>query len=568
VIIPRDPLERQLLVEELVRHCTVSRVDRFNFYQVARNYLLFGTMDAQGCPYNKVKATVETLTSFIYSPDDVRFSLHLQETAPPLDIAKAPTLGRFITDSWRKSNAHFIFDKAATWSLAFGCFLMKSFWKHGRVYTYTVEPHQFGVYREDIMDLNTQEAFTHHYVITRTELDSSLQGNPRRQAIMSRVGQQMADQLPPLATGMQRLIVGSPVGGVPGSSAIPGTGNMVGPGGIGGRGGPVYDYVPRIDAELIDMCDLYVWNDETEDYQVFTRAAPDVVIYDRPSSWLGHVRGVAPFTVVRTSNFMYDWFWGDSFVADLTWLQDWRTERILDVRQLLRKQFDPPMSIVGGTGIQEEKLLALRVAGGQVSFPVPTAKVQTHEPTMPQDVFMELQQIDAMFDDQAGIGHVLQGKGEAGVRSKGQVDIMARLSSARPKKRAMVLEACAEDAANQMLLLHQEHSEHRFVTQMDGQPVAFTAEQFTREYEVRIDSHSASPIFVEDRKHDAVTLREAHAIDRHSMLEMFNPPNVQELQERLKVIEAAEEQARKEQLQLQLSQGTPPKRQRAEAHAT
>jgi hypothetical protein len=567
VIIPQNPLERQLLVEELVRHCAVSRIDRFNFYRTARNYLLFGTSDAQGCPYNRIKATAETLASFVYSPDDVRFSLKLHETAPPADIVKAPTLGRFVTDTWRRSKAHFIFDKAVIWSLAYGCFLIKNFWRNGRVYTYTVEPHQFGVYREDVMDLGEQEAFTHHYAITPTELASSLQGNPRRAAIMERVGKTMADQLPPLATGLQRLVLGSPVAGTSGSLAIPGAGNAVGPGGMGGTG-PSYDYMPRIEAELIDMCDLYVWNDAIDDYQVFTRAAPDVVIYDRPSSWLGHVRGVPPFSVVRTSNLMYDWFWGDSFVADLCWLQEWRTERISDVRELLRKQFDPPMSIVGGTGVHEEKLLALRKAGGQVPFPVPTAKVNVHAPVMPEDVFRELQQIDMMFDEQAGIGHVLQGRGEAGVRSKGQVDTMARLSSSRPKRRAMVVESCAEDVAAQQLLLAQEHSEHRFTTMMDGKPLIFTAEQFTREYELQIDSHSASPIFVEDRKHDAVTLRESHAIDRATMLEFFNPPNVQALQERLKAIEKAEEEARQEQLKIQLSQGAPPRRQvKSQPHA-
>jgi hypothetical protein len=558
LILPKDSLSRALLVDDLVRQCTASRLDRFNYYQVARNYALFGSMDQGGAPYNKIKTTLETLGSFIYSPDDVRFSLHLEAEAPPLDIAKAPILGQYLTDNWRKTNTHFIFDKAVTWALVYGCMLVKSFWSNGRIYSYTVEPHQYGVHREDVMDISEQEAFTHHYVCTRTQLESSLHGNPRQGMIMERVGRNMTDQLPPLSAGLQRLIVGSPVGGVPGSVAIPGNGNMI-VGGIGGRGGPTYDYTPRLEVELIDMCDLYVWDDEAEDYQVFTRAAPDVIIYDRPGSWLGHVRGVAPFTAVRGSNFMYDYFWGESFVLDLAWLQDWRTERIMDVRNLMRKQFKPPMSITGGVGIAEEKLLALYSAGGQVSFPTPNAKVNTHEPKMPEDVFQEIREIDTMFDDQAGIGHVLQGKGEAGVRSKGQVDTMARLSSARPKKRAMVVESCAEAIAANHMLLTQDYSEHRFTAMIEGKPTPFIPEQFTRAYDVRVDGHSASPIFVEDTKHDAVTLREAHAIGRDTFLEMFRPPNVQELQEKLKAIEKQEKEAQEQELKLQLAHGAPMK---------
>lgn len=559
MIIPKDSLERLLLVEQLVRECTASRIDRFNFYQVVRNYAMFGTMDQQGCPYNKIKATLETLTSFIYSPDTTRFTLHLGVEAPRADYPKAPVLGRDITDRWHKSNTSLLFGKAVWWALVYGVMFIKSFWLDG-IRSYLVEPHQFGVQREDIMSLDDQEAFTHHYVITRTQLEHSLNGNPRQKAIMNRVGRSMTDQLPPISSGLQRLIVGSPVAGVPGSNAIPGTGNMVGPGGLGGRGGPVYDYTPKVESELIDMCDLYVWDDELEDYRVFTQAAPNITIYDRPSSWLGHTRGVAPFVPVRGSDVLYDYFWGDSFVADLTWLQDWRTERILDVRAAMRKQFKPPMSVTGGVGITEEKLLALYSAGGQVSFPTPNAKVNTHEPKMPPDVFAEIQQIDGMFDDQAGIAHVLQGKGEAGVRSRGQVDLMARLSSSRPKKRALTIEGAAEDLAGNQLLLVQEHSDHRFEAELQpGKTLPFTAEQFTRDYKTKVDGHSSSPIFVEDRKHDAVTLREAKAIDRHTLLEMFDPPNVQDLQERLKAIEKQEAEAQKMQLQLQLSGGKPPK---------
>jgi hypothetical protein len=302
------------------------------------------------------------------------------------------------------------------------------------------------------------------------------------------------------------------------------------------------------------MCDLYVWDDDEEDYVVITRGAPDVVIYDRPSNWMGHVKGIAPFAVVRPAFNLYDYFWGDSFVAQLSALQDWRTDRTGQIRSILSRQADPPMSITGGVGIAQEKLAALRAAGGQVSFPTPNAKVTSHAPTMPSDIFAELTQIDAMFDDRAGLGHVLQGKGEPGVRSRGQADLMARLGSSRPKERAIAVEESAEEVAGQILRLVQDHSEQRFQAQVqtpDGaHELTFTAEQFTRDYEVKVDAHSSSPIFVEDRKHDAITLLEAHAIDRETLLDMFDPPNLQDLKERLKKLEKAELEAKKLEMQM------------------
>lgn len=555
MIIPSDPIEKLRLYEELVRQCTASRTDRFSFYQTLRNYYLFGSADTRGAPYNKVGSTVDTLNSFIYSPDTLRFSLHLGTEAPTDDVHKAVPLAREVTEQWRVSRTHILFGVGLRWSCVFGIMVMKLLWSRNGVRSYLVEPHQFGVLREDIATLDDQEAFTHHYTITRTQLEANLEGNPRKKEIMARVGRSSAENLSSMSSGLSRLIIGSPVGGVPNSTAIPGGMSGV-QGGLGGGGrGPTYDYAPKVEVDLIDLCDLYVWNDEEQDYNVVTRASPDVVIYDRPSSWMGHVKGIPPFIEIRPDFNLYDYFWGESFVARLTWLQDWRTDRVMQVRQLLDKQVDPPMSISGGVGIAEEKLAALRAAGGRVSFPTPNAKVDVHRPDMPADVFAEIGQIDAMFDDVAGIGHVLQGKGEAGVRSRGQADLMARLGSSRPKERAIAAEESAEAAAGRILRLVQDHSDQRFQIRMGSQELTFTAEQFTRDYEVKVDAHSSSPIFVEDRKHDAITLLEAHAIDRETLLDMFDPPNLQDLKERLKVLEKQELEARKAELEAGKTEG-------------
>jgi hypothetical protein len=113
-----------------------------------------------------------------------------------------------------------------------------------------------------------------------------------------------------------------------------------------------------------------------------------------------------------------------------------------------------------------------------------------------------------------------------------------------------VSEEAAEDVATLILHNVQEHSAQRFEAEIPGKPnpLTFVAKQFTNDYEVKVDSHSASPIFVEDRKKDAAELFEAKAIDRETLLDMFDPPNVQTLKARLKVIEANEAQMRKEQM--------------------
>lgn len=555
MIIPDDPLERRLLYDQLVRECTATRNDRFQRYNVLRNYYLFGSQDGSKVPYNKIKATIATINSFIYAPDTTRFSLALGTEASIEDVHKSIPLAKEVTEQWRVSWTHRRFGLGLAWSFVYGLMLIKGQWGGSRVQTFLVEPHQFGVHREDVLSLPDQEAFTHHYTITVSQLTSMLAGSPRLARVLAQIKDAgRTDSRYEFGGGLQRLLLGSAVGGVPGSRAIPGKGNSI-EGGIGGGGGVPYDYSPKVDAELVDMCDLYVWNDRTDDYQVLTQASPGITIFDRPSHQLGHVKGLPPFVAIRPGMELYDYFWGSSLVADLDWLQDWRTERILDIRKLLGRQVDPAHVVTGAAGIQEEKLQALRARGGIVPFNTPTAKVEPQIPTIPADIFAEINQIDAMFDDTAGIGPILQGKGESGVRSRGQADLFARLGSSRPKSRAEVAEEGAEEVAGLILRSVQDHSDQRFMCTLPAQEpskmLTFTAEQFTRDYEVKVDAHSSSPIFVEDRKHDAITLLDAHAIDRETLLDMFDPPNLQDLKERLKKIEKQELEAKKAELAAQ-----------------
>ena len=69
-------------------------------------------------------------------------------------------------------------------------------------------------------------------------------------------------------------------------------------------------YKARVAEETVEMHELWVWNDETEDYQVVTIASPDVIIYDRPGAACS-LKGECPFVQI-CPNPLYDYFWGAS----------------------------------------------------------------------------------------------------------------------------------------------------------------------------------------------------------------------------------------------------------------
>jgi len=109
------------------------------------------------------------------------------------------------------------------------------------------------------------------------------------------------------------------------------------------------------------------------------------------------------------------------------------------------------------------------------------------------------------------------------------------LGSSRAKKRALIIEDSLEKVATLYLKLMQVYDNTHF-KDLDGN--AFIPEQFTRDYVVKVDAHSNSPIFTEDLRQLAFNLFKAQAIDKESLLDLLEPPMKQHLKEKLKQMEA------------------------------
>jgi hypothetical protein len=281
------------------------------------------------------------------------------------------------------------------------------------------------------------------------------------------------------------------------------------------------------------MQELWVWNDDTKDYQVVTIAEPQVLIYDRPGESV-FLKGELPFIQICPDP-QYDYYWGQSEVQRLVFLQQMRNKRIEEILELLERQVNPPTAISGFTGILDEKNFALNRAGGLLASDMPNAKVDRLPPNIPNDLYDSVREIDLMFAEVSGISNVLSGRGETGVRSQGHASQLARLGSSRAKKRALITEDALEKVATLYLKLMQAYDNKHFVDE-DGNK--FIAAQFTDDFVVKVDAHSNSPIFTEDLRDLAFNLFKAQAIDRASLIDLLEPPMKQLLLDRLKAQEA------------------------------
>ncbi len=517
--IPSKDLDRIDFYLDIIQKCLVSRDDRKSDYSILRNYFLFGSSpDGDPAPFNKIFPHIDQLTSFIYSAETTRFSILLGASVDPVEEHKTQVLTHALNDEWLNSNGDQAFRQAVIWSLVYNTSFIKLVWNKG-VHPFMIDPGSIGVLREDLAYTDRQEAIVQTYYITKSELFNRLYSHPNRESIV----RQLSTMPPPdpneIPDGVSRIITSQVNPNIYGNVDL----NLSG----------MNRYKARVAEDTVEMHELWVWNDDTDDYQVVTFASPRVFIYDRPGESL-FMKGELPFVQV-CPNPQYDYYWGKSEVQDLIQLQELRNSRMNEILDLLAKQVSPPTALIGFSGIADEKNFALNRAGGLLANDMPNAKVERMAPQMPPDLFEVIHEIDNMFAEVSGITNILEGKGESGVRSQGHASQLARLGSSRAKQRALVIEDALEKVATLYLKMIQMYDDTHF-TDTDGHK--FIAEQFTKDYMVKVDAHSNSPIFTEDLKQLAFNLFKAQAIDKETLIDLVDPPMKQLIKEKLRKKEA------------------------------
>ncbi len=526
--IPKNLDGRESFYSELIRKCTATQQERSANYALLRHFYLFGRGPSDDeTPYNKIYPHIDTLTSFLFAAETTKFSIHLGPHTPEVEYLRIKTLNKAVNDAWLLSNADQVFMQALTWSLVYPSTFIKLIVRGGEIFPFMVDPGSFGVLREDLPFADRQEAMVHSYYTTRSQLEIDIKDHPNSVQILDNV---QTSQMPQgeQPSGIQRLLL---------TAATP---NMTGNVNTGLDSN--IDYVPKVDEELVRMHELWVWDTKDKDYRVVTITDGGMTIYDRKNFFL---KGEHPFVHV-CPNPMYSYFWGMSEVAGMIGLQKWRNERVVEVKKLLNRQVNPPTALTGWTGIMDEIAYAAFNEGSVLSTDSFQAKVERFAPQIPQEIFAVIHEIDTMFSERSGLQNILMGKGEVGVRSGRQTSELARLSSARIRKRALVIEDALE-AISTLYLKCMMKYDSRTYTDEEGN--SFVPDQFAREFVVKVDAHSNSPLFIEDQKAIAAEMLQAGVINKERFVEMISPQDKELIIRELKVIEEKEAAAAKAQQQ-------------------
>jgi hypothetical protein len=542
---------------ELINKCEASLPDRRQACDGYRQYFLQGVMgDKNNVKQNRLADKIRLLSSFLYAQEATKFGIDFEAHVPEDQYAYTDIMRKVVLDKWHNTDTDRKFGDATTWALVFGSMFKKVVWGQWGLETYPLEPHCLGVLREDVDDMDRQEAISMTFQITKAELNRQLDKHPNKEKILTAISGKKKDESSTVPEPVSRIII---------SQVSP---NMIGSANVDGQG-IRQNYLPRVEEELIECRELWVWDDTLRDgegdYRIATIATPDTVIYDRPNFFIPRCHPfvkICPFPI-------YNYFWGYSLAGALQGLQDWRDKRLGQIDQVLVRQLKPSRFGFGTGPLATEKIAAMDSPGGYHGFNSPAGKIETYVPQMPDDAWKLISDIDAQMNEVAGITKTISGQGEEGVRSEGHAQFLGRMASAPIRKLALLVEDSVEDEATLMLKLTAREDKHEYLSDKDKDKARkkFLLSQISPDFRVKVSAHSSSPIFAEENRQVAGELFKAGAIDKRTLVEMLDPPMLDSILSRLPALEEAQGLAAKMQAEQEQSKTDKNKAQAASAIA-
>ena len=543
MIIPDDgPLKDEYL-QWVLDTCLASMHERKNMYDRRRQYFLYGTGSDQDIIYNRLESHLDLVSSFLYSPDHAEFALSAPGNAKDDEVKQFMAAQDAFNNDFRDAGLFDYFGDALNWSLVFDSMMLKMGWSDVRdEETCTIiEPWKFGVFAEEITDLDAQPAFVHTYHI---DYDNACQ-RLIRAGMGSKVDKLAVVNTPfqsPFPELITRMIISST------------SGENLG-GNVTGSVNPSYvqrpNYHAKVDRPLVAFHELTIWDDECEDYRVFFAVDPGIFISDSKKTIdvLKKAKSFKaqrnqqeqfyntqcnpffpkdhPFVQVRPYH-IYEYYWGKAHIESLIPLQEWSNERLDQIHDILDKQANPAKVLSGFLGLTDEKAEAFGGADTWVMDQLPQAQVKELYPEMPPDIFADYESIHALMIEASGLTETVMGKGEAGVRSQSHAKQLTVTGSGRIKKTATRLEAPLVRMGDLALRLNMRNNEDPITPdpKEDGkQGDAFYYHNLVGDYSLRIAGHSHSPLFADDSKDLAAALYKAQAIDQEWLIRMLSPPN-------------------------------------------
>lgn len=548
--------------KELIDTCSASRQDRIQRGAMYRNLYLTGDESGDPATYPKTFAYIDNLSSYLYSPIELRYGLEHYGPVGSVTAAKSLAAAAFLHRHVRRSQLDMTIAEAVTWGLVKGKTFVKQLWANKQIDPHLVQPEMMGVLNESVDTLDRQEAFCHTTYITPTTFQRLVDGRDDEKELLRNVQKYIApkrDGADPTQNTMLRQVV---LGGLTpyqpqGSTAVTQRGitNWL--------GAPSPTLAPQLLNNLIRLDELWVWNSEQDDWVTIQQAGPDCVLEGKiqlrnifadaiDTNYLAStdnpLSGLHPF-VEFCPQPIDSYFWGRSELCNVALLQKQLNVRVNGINALLRRQEDPPL-FGGSMNANQNAVAKLRKPGGFLSDQNPNAKLTAVMPELPQGLYQSINETLQWFADMGGFTPVISGQGESGVRSQGHAETLVRTSSPRFKDRALITERSVEESGGLALAMLKAHCPEPVIawvkpgektieatpidTELHEPPapgmrgIIFLMKHLDSDLRVTVDAHSGSPAFSEDTKKLMFDLNARGAITPQQLIRGTHPPNEDE----------------------------------------
>jgi hypothetical protein len=512
----------QLWAKEIIDECMASADERAMVYVRAAQYYYTGAYDSRAAIYNKVKPFIDKLSGFLMQPTDVRYQIIYDSGEPEDVLERSQLVSEKLTADYRQTDSDITFAEAVTWSMVNGCHLLKHYPHEMGFKIAPVHPQNFGVLSETTLDLDEQEAFCHVTYPTISRLRTILEDHPRGDEIMQRISEgRPTEKDEEQPTYFHQMVVGglNPLG-EPGGAANPEAAGIVNVFPV-----PTPWKPQRRIAPTIKFCELWIKDrDRDGDYTTMQIVYPDIIIEgDRTRRNLSRVPGHSSFVKIQPQ-VTPGYFWGRSYVADIQMLQDLLNKRLRDIKVMWDRNVNAPQVFSGFTSVTEEQYYKIISEGGFINDPNPSAKAAKLVEPPPPGYMEEIQFIFQMFDEAGGFSPIMSGQGEPGVRAGVHAQTLVRTSSPRLIDQAARVERQLAQSGYLSLRIMQAMDALIYST---DNGIEFTLHDLPDNFQVQVDSHSASPAFAEDNRQVAIALARAGAIDAEDLIHMLHPPGAE-----------------------------------------
>ena len=551
--IPDTGADLDFWVKEKIDECMASAKERGMVYSRANQYFYTGSMAGQATIYNKIKPFIERLAGFLMQPTDVRFAVVFDSGEEDSVLERAQMISDKLTADFRQTDSDITFAEAVVWGLINGCVLLKHIGHDEGFRVAPVHPENFGVIGETILDLDEQECFCHVSYPTLSRLRSMLDesNHPKRKEIIARIlDTRSHDKDEEEPSYFHQMVVGGlqPLGDV---GALPSGSGIVNVFPLPTPWKPQRQTMPTL-----KHCELWIKDRKRGgDYttiQAIYGHQPIIIEGDETRRNLSRVPGHHPFVKVQAQP-TPGYFYGRSMIADVQLLQDVLTKRLSDIRTMWDRNVNAPQVFSGFTGVTEEDYNKVINEGGFLNDPNPNAKATKLVDPPPENYLQELDFLFKLFDEASGFSPIMGGQGEPGVRAGVHAQTLVRTSSPRLIDQAARIERQLAQSGYIALRLMQANDPSIYIT--SDNKIEFTLADIPGDFQVQVDSHSASPAFAEDNRQVAIALARAGAVDAEDLIHMLHPPGAELLLARLKQRQKQQAQAAQQEKAENLIQG-------------